>query len=51
MAKGLPISFRLDERTKAALETAASDDARSVSSLVTLILRDWLREKGRLTDD
>lgn len=42
MGKGLPVSFRLDEDDKIALEAAAKDDARSVSSLLTLIVRQWL---------
>lgn len=42
MRKSLPVSFRLEEQDKVALEKAASDDARSVSSLLTLIVRQWL---------
>jgi uncharacterized protein (DUF1778 family) len=48
MTKSLPISFRLPEETKAALERAAQEDARSVSSLVTKIISDWLRANGKL---
>ena len=48
MAKSLPISFRLDEDVKLALEKAAKADARSVSSLTTLILTTWLRDRGYL---
>ncbi|WP_082483823.1 Arc family DNA-binding protein [Rubellimicrobium mesophilum] len=48
MTKSLPISFRLPEETKAALERAAKADARSVSSLVTKILTDWLKTNGHL---
>lgn len=48
MAKGAPIGFRIDPEIKAALESAASDDDRSLSSLVTIILRDWLKAKGYL---
>lgn len=48
MAKGAPIGFRIDPDIKAALEAAAKSDDRSVSSLVTIILRDWLRENGYL---
>ena len=50
MAKGAPIGFRIDPNIKAALEAAAAADDRSVSSLVTIILRDWLREKGHLAE-
>ena len=48
LAKGLPISFRLADDAKAALEKAAADDARSVSSLLTKIVNDYLRENGYL---
>lgn len=46
--KSLPVSFRLPEETKDALEKAARDDVRSVSSLMEKILTHWLREKGYL---
>ncbi|WP_164887699.1 hypothetical protein [Paenirhodobacter populi] len=48
MVKTAPIGFRLDADIKEALSTAAKADDRSVSSLVTIILRDWLKEKGYL---
>ncbi|WP_158247984.1 hypothetical protein [Paracoccus sp. SY] len=48
MAKGAPIGFRIDADIKAALEAAAEADDRSLSSLVTIILRDWLKERGYL---
>ena len=48
MAKGAPIGFRIDPEIKAALERAAKDDERSVSSLVTLIVRNWLQERDYL---
>lgn len=48
MAKGAPIGFRLDPEIKSALENAARDDERSISSMVTIILRKWLEEKGYL---
>ncbi|KAB2752253.1 MULTISPECIES: ribbon-helix-helix protein, CopG family [Brucella] len=51
MQKSLPISFRLPAETKAALEKAAQDDMRSVSSLMEKLVTDWLREKGYLSDD
>lgn len=51
MAKGAPIGFRIDPEIKAALEAAAKADDRSVSSLVTIILRDWLRDRGYLPKD
>lgn len=48
MSKSAALGFRIPDEMKAALETAAKDDDRSVSSLVTIILREWLREKGYL---
>ena len=41
-------TMRFDPELKAALEKAAKDDGRSVSSLVMKILSDWLKEKGWL---
>jgi hypothetical protein len=40
--------MRLDPEVKAALERAAKDDMRSVSSLVEKILVEWLRANGHL---
>jgi hypothetical protein len=48
MVRTMPTSMRLDPEIKAALEKAAADDDRSVSSLVERILKEWLREKGYL---
>jgi hypothetical protein len=48
MTKNIPTSMRLDPDVKAALERAAADDDRSVSSLVERILKEWLRDKGYL---
>ncbi len=48
MVKLSALSFRIGEEVKAALEKAAADDDRSVSSLVERILKEWLREKGYL---
>lgn len=48
MVRNMPTSMRLDPEVKAALEKAAADDDRSVSSLVERILKEWLREKGFL---
>jgi hypothetical protein len=45
-----PISFRIDADVKAALEQAAADDSRSISGLAQLILRQWLTEKGYLSE-
>ena len=40
--KSHPLSFRLPEATKKALEKAAQADHRSVSSLIEKLLTDWL---------
>ncbi|MET4701927.1 hypothetical protein ABIE65_004976 [Constrictibacter sp. MBR-5] len=48
MARTAPTSMRLDPEVKAALERAAKDDMRSVSSLVEKILVEWLRANGHL---
>ena len=44
----VPLGFRVDPEMKTALEKAAVDDERSVSSLVQKILREWLRSGGYL---
>ena len=49
MDKSLPTSVRLTPQTKAALERAAKDDDRSVSSLVERVVRGWLTERGYLS--
>ena len=46
--KSVPISFRLLPEVKAALETAAREDSRSVSSLLDKLVNDWLRDRGYL---
>ncbi|MEM7237407.1 MAG: hypothetical protein AAF501_06240 [Pseudomonadota bacterium] len=50
MAKGAPIGFRIEPEMKEALEKAAKSDERSLSSLVTIILRNWLKERGYLPE-
>jgi hypothetical protein len=42
MDKTSALGFRIPDEMKAALVAAAKGDDRSVSSLVTIILRDWL---------
>lgn len=49
--KQAALSFRIPEEMKEALERAAAADDRSVSALVTIILRDWLRDQGHLPKD
>lgn len=46
--KGVPVSFRLLPEVKTALEKAAREDSRSVSSLLDKIVSDWLRDKNYL---
>ena len=48
MPKQAALSFRVPEDMKEALDLAAAADDRSVSSLVMIILRDWLRERGHM---
>lgn len=48
MAKTLPLGFRIEADIKEALVVAAKDDHRSVSSLVELVLAQWLRQHGYL---
>jgi hypothetical protein len=44
----VPLGFRVENEMKEALEKAAADDERSLSSLVQKILREWLRSGGYL---
>ena len=48
MARTESIAFRIEPDLKAALAQAAKADRRSISSLVVIILTDWLRERGYL---
>jgi hypothetical protein len=48
MPKTPSLGVRVEPETKAALEKAAKDDLRSVSSLVEKILVQWLRSHGYL---
>lgn len=48
MAKTPSLGIRVQPETKAALDKAAKDDLRSVSSLIEKILVEWLRAKGYL---
>jgi len=45
------LGVRVQPDTKAALEKAAQDDLRSVSSLIEKILVEWLRAKGYLPSE
>jgi hypothetical protein len=43
-----PFDIRVQSETRAALERAAKDDVRPVSSLIEKVLVEWLRAKGYL---
>jgi hypothetical protein len=43
-----PLSVRFIPAVRAALEKAAKDDARPISSLVQKIVADWLKERKYL---
>lgn len=51
MSKTHPLGFRIERELKEALVKAARDDRRSVSSLVEILIENWLRERGYLGDD
>ena len=48
MGKTPSLGVRVQPATKAALDKAAQDDLRSVSSLVEKIIVEWLRDKKYL---
>jgi hypothetical protein len=48
MAKTNSLGVRLQPGVKAALERAAKEDMRSLSSLIEKILVEWLRQRGYL---
>lgn len=50
MVRSLSLVFRIDPDTKALLESAAAKDGRSISSLLYVIVREWLRTNGYLKD-
>jgi hypothetical protein len=51
MRKTNSLGIRVGPEVKAALETAAEEDARSVSSLVQKIIAEWLRDHRYLKSD
>lgn len=51
MTKTRSLGVRVAADTKKALEAAARDDMRSVSSLVEKILTEWLRARGYINGD
>ena len=46
--KSETLGVRIKQETKAALEKAAAEDMRSMSSLIEKILTEWLRDRGLL---
>lgn len=46
MVRSLSLVFRIDPDTKALLEAAAEKEGRSISSLLYVIVREWLRSNG-----
>lgn len=51
MARTNPLGFRVEPEMKAALEKAAAEDSRSLTSMIIKILSDWLKDKGYLPKD
>jgi len=48
MPKTPPVGVRMDPELKAALERAAFEDQRSLSALISKILREWAVDNGLL---
>lgn len=48
MVRTAPISFRIEPALKEALEKAAKEDMRSLSSMIEKILIGWCQENGYL---
>lgn len=48
MPKTTPLGVRLEEDIRKALTKAAKDDQRSISSMISKILTDWLKANGYL---
>ena len=49
MSEPIPLNCRVDRELKDAIVKAAKDDNRSVASLIRLVMKRWLREKGYLS--
>jgi predicted DNA-binding ribbon-helix-helix protein len=45
---GVVTSVRFETRVRAALDKAAKEDKRPMSTLVQKVMEDWLKEKGFL---
>lgn len=50
MARTAALGFKVEPDLKAALEQAAAEDQRSVSSLVVKILSDWVKARDTGAD-
>ncbi len=48
MASRKAFPLRIDERTLAAMQRWANDDLRSLNAQIEFVLREALRQKGRL---
>ena len=46
MTKSNHVALRLETEDRVALERAAKDDDRSISSMVRIIIADWLKKRG-----
>jgi hypothetical protein len=44
--KKAPLTVRIDAKLKAEAMKAAKDDARTLTSLIVKLLRDFLKQKG-----
>jgi hypothetical protein len=48
MDKDASLTFRLPAKTREALQRAANESHRSLGSLATLVLEEWLSDQGHL---
>jgi hypothetical protein len=45
---GVVTSVRFDTRVRAAIDKAAKEDKRPTSTLIQMVMEDWLKAKGYL---
>jgi hypothetical protein len=45
---GVITSVRFDTRVRAAIDKAAKEDKRPTSTLIQMVMEEWLKEKGYL---
>ena len=50
MAERKPFALRIDAKTLEAMQRWAKDDLRSLNAQIEFVLRDALRQSGRLRD-